>query len=60
MKKDINDGIENRNSTSQDILMDRVNQAFSLQPFLLHPAPLYCEEEQQIKRSWLHDQLLLY
>ncbi|MCS0789308.1 hypothetical protein NX021_14240 [Cytobacillus firmus] len=29
MKKDINDGIENRNSTSHDILMDRVNQAFN-------------------------------
>ncbi|WP_436376145.1 hypothetical protein [Cytobacillus sp. BC1816] len=29
MKKDINKEIENQTSTSQDILMDRVNQAFN-------------------------------
>ncbi|WP_113884005.1 MULTISPECIES: hypothetical protein [Cytobacillus] len=28
-KKDINKEIENQTSTSQDILMDRVNQAFN-------------------------------
>ncbi|MDM5225908.1 hypothetical protein QUF73_06740 [Cytobacillus sp. NJ13] len=28
MKKDINEGTDNRNSASQDVLMDRVNQAF--------------------------------